>query len=172
MQVFIVSVSGFFSFFVFTAQTHTHGVRKCVTVWARTGVSLNHPADIVQKRYCVHVCVCVWCKTMTISGLRSLPLGSSLSTVIHRALTSEDRDSSATGCPSLQLMNHDYFLCEQFLWNYKVLRTTAFFTFSHFFTISARLEHLVFLFIASQYDQFVKNLSDMECITLLASYVC
>lgn len=98
---------------------HTHSLKKCVSVWAcaqqrereRESASLNHPVDSVQKKI---LCVCVWSKTVAISRLESLPLGFSLSTVSHRALTSEDRDSPATGSPSLQnpqLINYDCFLC-------------------------------------------------------------
>lgn len=123
----VYSLSDYLSFFVFPAQPEKEGV--CVCVWAgvcvtvehahnreRESVSLDHPVEAVPKKrnkYCV--CVCVLCKTVSISRLESLPLGFSLSTVIHRALTSEDRHFFATGCPSLQnpqLINFDCFLCQ------------------------------------------------------------
>lgn len=88
----------------------------CAQQRERESVSLDHPVEAVPKKrnkYCV--CVCVLCKTVSISRLESLPLGFSLSTVIHRALTSEDRHFFTTGCPSLQnpqLINFDCFLCQ------------------------------------------------------------
>ena len=103
-SIFSHCLTTFFSLCVFS----THTAWESVTVWAcaaaeKKSVFPIHPVDVVQKIF---------------SRLDSLPQGLSVSTVIHRALTSKDRDCSATGSPSLQnpqLINFDCFLWDPFL---------------------------------------------------------
>lgn len=78
---------------------------KCFFLWWTTTLfSLpQHEACTQQrKRAFKSPCGSVCGKALTISRLRTLSRGSSLSAVIRWALTSEDRGSSAPGCPWLQ----------------------------------------------------------------------
>lgn len=70
---------------------------KCFFLWWTTTLFSLRKHEAF-KSPCGSVCG----KALTISRMRTLSLGSSLSAVIHWALTSEDRGSSAPGCPWLQ----------------------------------------------------------------------
>lgn len=138
-------------------HTLKHSPRKCATIWACTSVSLNGPVDIVQKRLraCVCVCTCVWCKTLTISARRGFPPGPH---PVHCHSQSSNLWGQRLFCHRLSFtVAHELPLLplNGFSEITKSKDNSVLHIFS--FVISVRPEHVVFLFVASQYGHFLKE---------------
>lgn len=156
MRVFIASVS-IFLFLLCACCTHSSTAPENVRLFEHARAYLSMTLWTLYRKdcTCVCVCTCVWCKTLTISARRGFPPGPH---PVHCHSQSSNLWGQRLFCHRLSFtVAHELPLLplNRFSEITKSKDNSVLHIFS--FVISVRLEHVVFLFVASQYGHFLKE---------------